>query len=79
MKVRICGKRVMKGIGKKTGNPYDFTEIHYLGKDPRVEGNVCRSTTIPATVLPAAQIVVGADYDIEYNEEGYLVSFAPCK
>ena len=46
MKIRICGKRVMKGNSKKTGNPYHFTEVHFLGSNPDVEGSTCETAII---------------------------------
>ena len=48
MKIRICGKRVMKGNSKKTGNPYHFTEVHFLGSNPDVEGSTCETAIIQA-------------------------------
>ena len=32
MKIKVIGKARLKGVSKKTGNPYDFIQVHYNGK-----------------------------------------------
>ncbi len=39
MKIHVVGKLRLQGTSKKTGNPYDFIQIHYLGCAPGVIGN----------------------------------------
>ena len=79
MKIRICGKRVMKGNSKKTGNLYHFTEVHFLGSNPDVEGSTCETAIIQAEMCAPDAITVGNSFDLEYNKDGRVVSFAPCK
>lgn len=79
MKVRIVGKRVMKGNSKKTGNPYHFTEVHFLIVKSEVEDSACEIDTVQATMCAPENILVGTTCEVEYDKDGHMLSFAPCK
>mgnify|MGYP001040558305 CR=1 FL=1 len=38
MRIKVIGKAHLKGTSKRTGNPYDFIQIHYNGPAFGVEG-----------------------------------------
>ena len=38
MRIKVIGKAHLKGTSKRTGNPYDFIQIHYNGAAFGVEG-----------------------------------------
>lgn len=38
MRIKVYGKAHLEGVAKKTGNPYNFNQVHYLGKARGVEG-----------------------------------------
>ena len=79
MKVRIVVKRVMKGDSKKTGNPYHFTEVHFLSSNPDVEGSTCETAIIQAEMCAPEAITVGTSFGLEHNKDGHVVLFASCK
>lgn len=49
MKIKVCGKAHLEGVAKKTGRPYNFNQIHYLGKARGVIGKVlqCNIMELP--------------------------------
>ena len=51
MKIKVYGKAHLEGVAKKTGNPYNFNQVHYLGKE----------------------------YNVEFDNRGYVVDFAPIR
>lgn len=77
MKVKIVGKQHMKGTSKKSGTPYDFYALYCLGKSSRVEGQICITVNVRPEDSPYADAVVGSDYNLEYDQNGYLADFAP--
>ena len=38
MRIKAFGKARLEGVAKKSGNPYNFNQVHYLGKARGVEG-----------------------------------------
>ena len=76
MKIKVMGKINRKGTSKKTGNPYDFNQIHYLGYEQGVEGTACLVQNIDKSLIPLADIVIGADYNIDFNGRGFVVGFS---
>lgn len=38
MKIKVIGKAHREGVSKKSGNPYNFNQVHYNGPDRGVEG-----------------------------------------
>lgn len=77
MKIKVLGKAHLEGVSKKTGNPYNFNQIHFLGKAPGVEGQAALTATLDPVAYPISSIVVGQEYNLEYNGRGYVVDFAP--
>lgn len=75
MIINVIGKRHLSGTSKKSGKPFDFSEVFYLGSQRNIEGQAGLSFTVDPSVLSYPEIVVGADYNAEFGPGGYLVSF----
>ncbi len=58
MRIKVVGKVHLQGTSKKTGNPYDFIQIHYLGKAPGVEGNAALTLNLDPKDYPYDKIAV---------------------
>lgn len=79
MKIKVYGKAHLSGTSKKTGNPYDLTVIHYLGKSRGVEGLAAQTLMLDAKEYPVGSILLNQDYNVEFDNRGYPVEFAPCR
>ena len=77
MKIKVIGKAHLKGTSKKTGNAYDFIQVHYNGKARDVEGIAALTLSLDPRDYPFADVVVGAEYSVEFDNRGYIVEFAP--
>lgn len=75
MKIKVNGKAHRVGTSKKTGNPYDFIQLHYTAPDRGVEGLASLTVNIDSALYPYEKIIVGKEYFIEYGRSGYVVSF----
>lgn len=78
MKVTVLGKAHLHGISQKTGNPYDCTEIHYLGHRRGVEGQAAIAKFVSADVIKADDVHINQTYDLEYDERGQICALTPC-
>lgn len=76
-RVKVVGKQHMKGTSKKTGEVYDFFVLHILGKSTRVDGQTCDAVNIRPADSPYADAVIGSEYNLEYDKNGYLLDFSP--
>lgn len=79
MIIKVLGKSHREGVSKKTGNAYNFNEIHYLGRARGVEGSAALTATLPSADYPYDSIVVGREYSIEFDKTGFVVEFVPVK
>lgn len=79
MIIKVIGKQHRAGTSKKTGKPYDFSEIYFLGEDRYVEGKMGMSCIVDPSQVPFAQIVVGGEYVAEFGPSGRLDTFEPKK
>lgn len=77
MKVKVVGKQHMKGESKKTGQPYDFFALHVLGTSSRVDGQTCSVVNIRPADSPFADAVIGSEYFLEYDGNGFMTDFRP--
>ena len=75
MIIKVIGKRHCSGTSKKSGKPFDFSEVFFIGQQRNVEGLAGLSFTVDPTVISYPEIVVGGDYNAEFGPGGYLVSF----
>ena len=79
MRIKVFGKAHLSGTAKKTGKPYDFIQIHYLGKAYGVEGLAATTLSLDPKEYDYASIHVNGDYDVEFDNRGYPVTFIPAK
>lgn len=77
MKIEIQGKQRFRGVSKKTGNPYDFITIYYLSPARFVEGLAAKTTTIDPSMYPYEDIGIGELYNIEFDNNAYVIDFSP--
>ena len=77
MKIKIVGKAHLKGTSKKTGNPYDFNQVHYTGPARGVEGLSAQTLSLDPQAYPYDSITLGGEYIVEFDNRGYLVDFQP--
>lgn len=78
MKIKVLGKGNFCGTSKKTGKDYNFNQIHYLGKARGIEGQAAKTLTLSPDDYPIHTIQIGKDYNVEFDENGYVVEFELC-
>lgn len=76
MRIKVYGKAHLEGTSKKTGNAYNFNQVHYLGVARGVEGQAALTISLDPAQFPYADIKVGEDYRVEFDNRGYPVEFA---
>lgn len=79
MRIKVYGKAHLEGIAKKTGNPYNFNQVHFLGKARGVEGLAAQTLALDPSAYPIDRIEVNREYDVEFDNRGYVVDFSPVK
>lgn len=79
MRIKVYGKAHLAGIAKKTGNPYNFNQVHFLGKARGVEGLAAQTLALDPSDYPIDRIEVNREYDVEFDNRGYVVGFSPVK
>lgn len=67
---KVYGKQHCKGTSRKSGNPYDFINLHLLVKDRNVDGLAAVVKMVDPSVVDYDKIVVGQMYDIETDFNG---------
>ena len=75
MKIQVEGKAHLKGTSKRTGNDYDFVQVHYLGKARGVDGLAAMTLNLDPKEYPLSEIVVGGVYNAEFENRGYVIGF----
>lgn len=75
MIIIVIGRQRRTGTSKKTGKPYDFSEIYFLSTSPFVEGQVGDKCTVDPSVCTYDKIYVGREYIADFDNTGRLVSF----
>ena len=79
MRIKVYGKAHLEGVAKKTGNPYNFNQVHYLGKARNVTGQAAMTLALDPIDYPIDTIEVGKEYNVEFDNRGYVVDFAPIR
>lgn len=77
MKITVIGKAHLQGVSKKTGNPYDFIQLHYNGKARGVIGTAALQVNLDPSLANFDEIIVGEDYNLDFDNRGYIVEFSP--
>ena len=79
MKIKIYGKAHLEGTSKRTGNVYNFNQVHYLSPSRGVEGLAAKTLNLDPAMYPLDRIILNADYNVEFDDRGYPVEFSPVK
>lgn len=77
MRIRIEGKAHLKGTSKRTGQSYDFIQIHYLGPDRGVTGKAALTLALEPPNYNFDAIAVGSEANVEFDNRGNVVTFSP--
>ncbi len=76
MKIKVVGKAHLSGMSKKTNKPYDFIQVHYLGRARGVEGSAALTVSLDPSLYPYEKTPVPCDAVVEFDNHGYPVEFA---
>lgn len=77
MKITVIGKRHMEGTSRRTGQPYNFDEVHFNGPAWGVEGMAAQVVKLNPGLCPFADILIGREYELDFDQRGFCVSFQP--
>lgn len=77
MKIKVVGKAHLQGTSKRTGNPYDFIQIHYLGRAPGIIGDAALTLNLDPGQYSYEKITIPGDYNVDFNGRGFVVDFQP--
>lgn len=74
MAKEICGLKFYKGVGKKSGKPYEAYDIYFTedGRPRGVEGFVAGKAYVFSNLMERSPSI-GDKIDIYYDEGGYIV------
>lgn len=76
---KIYGKQHLKGVSRKSGNNYDFINLHLLTIDPNVDGQCCKIVSVDPRCVDYDKIIVGQHYDFVTDFDGRVQSVNPAK
>ena len=54
-----------------------LNQVHYNGKAYGVDGLAAKTLMLDPVSYPIVTIQVGADYNVEFDDRGYVVDFSP--
>ena len=75
MKVKVIGKQHMEGTSKKSGNDYNINIVHFIAKDPQVNGFSANTVTLDGKTYPIESIILDSEYNLDYGPRGFVVGF----
>ena len=58
MIIKIIGKAHLQGTSKKTGNSYDFIQVHYNGRACGEEGQAALTLSLDPHDFPFVDVIV---------------------
>lgn len=79
MKIKVYGKAHFSGTSKKTGNKYDFIQIHCLIPQRGVDGLAAKVVIVSPDLVDFDSIIVGKSCSVEVDFEGHVTSCVPEK
>ena len=79
MKIKIYGKAHLEGTSKRTGNTYNFNQVHYLSPSRGVEGLAAKTLNLDPATYPLDRIILNTDYNVEFDDRGYPAEVSPVK
>ena len=60
MKIKIYGKAHLEGTSKRTGNAYNFNQVHYLSPSRGVEGLAAKTLNLDPATYPLDRIILNS-------------------
>ena len=54
MKIKVIGKAHLQGASERTGNPYDFIQVHYMGHAPGFVGEAALTLNLDTLTIKSA-------------------------
>lgn len=79
MKIKVYGKVHLSGTSKKTGNKYDFIQLHCLVPQRGVDGEAAKVISVSPDIVDYNSIIVGKSCAVEVDFDGRVVSCVPEK
>lgn len=79
MKIKVYGKVRLSGTSRKTGNKYDFIQLHCLVPQRGVEGEAARVISVSPDLVNYNSIIVGKSCSVELDFDGRVISCVPEK
>ncbi len=76
MLVKLFGKIRRKGTSKKTGDPYDFIELHMAVQKRGVTGESAERKIVDGGFCDFDKLALGV-YDADFDADGNLLSLKP--
>lgn len=77
MKIKVIGKAHRAGTSKRTGNSYNFNQVHYNAPDRGVEGVAALTMNLDPGLISYDGIRIGGEYEVSFGPRGYIVAFEP--
>ena len=77
MQIKVIGKSHLEGVSRKTNQPYNFNQVHFVAPAQGVEGMAAQVQALDPAIFPYDRIQIGGEYSVEYNNRGYVVAFTP--
>lgn len=79
MKVLLKGKQHIEGTSRKTGKPFSNTVVYIEYPDMQVEGVRSETLWLDPVMYPLNSLIVNEEYNLEYNNRGYVAGFTLCE
>lgn len=79
MIIQYIGQIRLKGTSKKTGNPYDFIQLHYVKDDRGFSGRATAVKSLDPGRVDTSKLVPDQYYDVDCDDSGNFLSFRPAK
>lgn len=77
MTIKVIGMAHLKGVSKRTGNNYDFVQLHFIGPARNVEGMAAQTVSVNPDIADDAEVAVGKSYDLDFDQRGFCVDIRP--
>ena len=74
MKIKVFGRVHLYGTSKKTGNKYDFIQLHCLVPQRGIEGEAAKVISVSPDIVNYDSIIVGKSCDVEVDFDGRVIS-----
>lgn len=76
MKITVFGKVHRKGTSRKTGDPYNFIELHLAAPKQGVVGECAERKIVDAGFCDFDKLTFGI-YDADFDGDGNLLALRP--